>query len=150
VSSTLVRPTRRTLERGWWNPRIGYSRLSHARTGRRRDVEPVRRVSSVAIGPVQPSPTPRHHPGHCSTIPGVVGVQDDKTSPRPLLCDRRPSVSSTLELTHERRQRRRSHTTTLITAPGRIQDLQRRSARSKIRQDDRHLCGTVHHTTTCS
>jgi hypothetical protein len=103
VPPTLVRPARRTLERGQWNPRTGYSRLSHARTGRRRDVEPVRRVSSIAIGLMQPSPTPRHHPGHCSTIPGAVGVQDNKTSPRPPLCDRRPSVSSTLELTHERR-----------------------------------------------
>jgi hypothetical protein len=100
---TLVRPERRTLEKGRQNPRKGYDRLSRARTGRRRDVGPVRRVSSVVIGLVRPSPPLRHHPDHCSAIPGAVGAQDDKTSPRPPLCDLQPSVSPTLELTHARR-----------------------------------------------
>jgi hypothetical protein len=50
----------------------------------------------------RPSPLLCHHPGHYSTIPGAVGARDDKTSPRPLLCDLQPSVSLTLELTYER------------------------------------------------
>jgi hypothetical protein len=61
------------------------------------------RVFSVTIGPVWPSPPLRHHPEHYSTIPGAVGAQDDKASPRPPLCDLQPSVSPTLELTHARR-----------------------------------------------
>jgi hypothetical protein len=61
------------------------------------------RVFSVTIGPVRPSPPLCHHPDHCSTIPGAVGAQDDKASPRLPLCDLQPSVSPTLELTHARR-----------------------------------------------
>jgi hypothetical protein len=99
----LVRPARRTLERGRQNPRKGYECLSHARTRRCCDVEPLRRVFSVTIGPVRPSLMLRRHPEHCSTIPGAVGTKDDKTSPRPPLCDLRPSVSPTLELTYARR-----------------------------------------------
>jgi hypothetical protein len=53
--------------------------MSRTRTGRRRDVGPVRHVFSVTIGPVRPSPPLRHHPEHCSTIPDAVGTQDDKT-----------------------------------------------------------------------
>jgi hypothetical protein len=83
VLPTLVQPARRTLERGWRNPRKGDGRLSCARPGRCHDVEPVRHVSSVTISPVRPSPLPRHHLEHCSTIPDAVGVQNDKTSPRP-------------------------------------------------------------------
>jgi hypothetical protein len=93
---------RHTLERGRQNPRKGYERLSHARTGRHRDVGLVRRVSSFTISPVQPSPSLCHHLEHYSTIPGAVETEDDKTSPRPLLCDLQPSVSPTLELTHAR------------------------------------------------
>jgi hypothetical protein len=70
VPPTLIRPARRALERGRWNPRKGYGHLYRAR---RRDVELVRRVSSITVSPVRPSPLPRHHPGHCSTIPGAVG-----------------------------------------------------------------------------
>jgi hypothetical protein len=104
VPPTLVRPARRALERRRWNPQKGYGHLYRAR---RRDVELVRRVSSITVSPVRPSPLPRHHPGHCSTIPGAVGVQDDKMSPRPPLCDRRPSISPTLEMTHARRPEER-------------------------------------------
>jgi hypothetical protein len=53
--------------------------MSRTRTGRRRDVGPVRHVFSVTIGPVRPSPPLRHHPEHYSTIPDAVGTQDDKT-----------------------------------------------------------------------
>jgi hypothetical protein len=49
--------------------------------GQRRDVGPAGPVTSVAIGPVQPSPLSRHHPGHCITIPhcGGTGRQDAAT-----------------------------------------------------------------------
>jgi hypothetical protein len=103
VPPTLVRPVWRTLERGRQNPRKGYGRMSRACTGQCCDVEPMRRVSSVATGPVRPSPPLRHHPEHYSTIPDAMGAQDDKTSPRPPLCNLQPSVSPTLELTHARR-----------------------------------------------
>jgi hypothetical protein len=66
--------------------------------GRRRDVGLVERVPSVNSGPVRPSPPLYKHPEHCSTIPGAVGAQDDKTSPYPLLCKLQPSVSLALEL----------------------------------------------------
>jgi hypothetical protein len=107
VPPTLVWPTRRTLERGWRSPRKGDRRLFCARPGQRRDVGPVRRVSSITIGPVQPSPPSRHHPWHCSTIPDAVGVQGDKTPPRLLLCPLRPPVSSTLESVYRRRPNRK-------------------------------------------
>jgi hypothetical protein len=97
VPPTLVRHARCTLERGRRNPRKGYVLLPHARTGRRHDVRLVERVSSANFGPVRPSPPLYCHPGYCSAIPSAVGAQDDETSPRPLLCFLRPSVSSTLE-----------------------------------------------------
>jgi hypothetical protein len=99
VSPTLVRPARRTLERGRRSPRRGDGRLFHAHPGPRCDVGPVKRVSSVTISPVQPSLPSRRHPEHCSTIPDVVGVRSDKTLPRPLLCPVRPPVSCALEST---------------------------------------------------
>jgi hypothetical protein len=100
---TLVRPTRRTLERGRWNPRKGDGRLFHACPGLCRDVRPVGRVSSVIINPVQPSPPSRRHPGHCSAIPDAVGLRSDKTPPRRLLCALRSPVSCTLESAYGRR-----------------------------------------------
>jgi hypothetical protein len=103
VLPTLIRPARRTLERGRRNPQKRDRRLSHARPGRHRDVGPVRRVSSVTISPVRPSLLPRCHPGHCSAIPDVVGIQDDKTLPCLLLCALRPPVSRTLESAYRRR-----------------------------------------------
>jgi hypothetical protein len=68
----------------------------------------VRRVSSVTINPVRPSLLPRRHPGHCSTIPDIVGIQDDKTPPRLMLCASRPPVSRTLESAYGRRPDRKS------------------------------------------
>jgi hypothetical protein len=65
------------------NPREGYGRLPRARTGRRRDVRPVERVSSVTVNLVRPSPPLCHHPEHCSAIPGAVGTQGNRTSPHP-------------------------------------------------------------------
>jgi hypothetical protein len=97
VPPTLVRSTLRTLERGRQNPRKGDERLFHACPGPRRDVGPVRRVSSVTICPARPSPPSRRHPGHCSAIPDAVGARGDKTPPRPRLCPLRPPVSCTLE-----------------------------------------------------
>jgi hypothetical protein len=103
VPPTLVRPARRTLERGRRNPRKKDGRLPHARPGRCRDVGPVRCVPSVTISPMRPSPLPRRHPGYCSAIPDAVGVRDDKTPPRLLLCTLRPPVNRTLESAYGRR-----------------------------------------------
>jgi hypothetical protein len=108
VLPTLVRPVRHTLERGRRSPRKGDGRLSRARPGRRHDVGPVGHVSSVTISLVRPSPLPRHHPGHCSTIPDTMGIQDDKTLPRLPLCALRPPVSRTLESAYGRRPNRKS------------------------------------------
>jgi hypothetical protein len=80
------------LEGGRRNPRKGYECLPRTRTGRRRDVGLVERVSSANSGPVRPSPPLYCHPGHCSAIPGAVGAQDDETLPRPLLCILQPFV----------------------------------------------------------
>jgi hypothetical protein len=77
--------------------------LFRAHTGPRRDVGPVRRVSSVTIGPVQPSPPSRRHPRQCSAIPDAVEARGEKTPPHPLLCPVRPPVSYTLESAHGRR-----------------------------------------------
>jgi hypothetical protein len=81
-ATTPVRPMRHTLERGRRSPRREDRRLRHARTGQRRDVRPAGPVTSVAIGPVRPSPpspTPsralHHHPQHC----GGTGRQDAAT-----------------------------------------------------------------------
>jgi hypothetical protein len=103
VPPTLVRPARDTFEGGWRNPRKGDGRLFRARSGQRRDVGPVGRVSSVTIGPVRPSPPPRRHPGHCTAIPDAVGVRSDKTPPRLLLCTLRPPVGCTLKSAYGRR-----------------------------------------------
>jgi hypothetical protein len=102
VLPTLVRLVRRTLERGRRNPRKGDGRLFRARPGQHRDIRPVRRVSSVTIGPVWQSLPPRRHPGHCSAIPDAVGVRGDKTPPRRLLCTLRPPVIRTLESAYGR------------------------------------------------
>jgi hypothetical protein len=154
-SVTLCRPLpyglhAEPLKRGRWNPRKGYGSPPRARTGRRRDVGPVERVSSVTVGPVRPSPPLYHHFEHFNDIPGVVGAQDDKTLPHPLLCNLQPSVSPTLELTHGHRPNRRlphhyhpNHSWTgtgLATTP----------ARSEIRQDDQQLHVTARHTAICS
>jgi hypothetical protein len=72
VPPTLVWPARHTLEKGRWNPRGDNAQLLRASTGRRRDVRPVGAVTSVAIGPVRPSPSLRRHPSHCITIPDAV------------------------------------------------------------------------------
>jgi hypothetical protein len=101
VPPTLVRPTRHTLEGGRRSPRRRDGCLFRARPGPHHDVGPVKRVSSVAIGPVRPSPPSRRHPGHYSAIPDVVGARGDTTLPHPLLCPVRPPVSCTLKSAHE-------------------------------------------------
>jgi hypothetical protein len=125
---TLVRPARRTLERGRRSPRKGEGCLSRAHPGRRRDVRPVRRVPSVTIDPVEPSIPARRHPGRCNTIPYAVEVRDDKMPPRLLLCAFRPPVNRTLESAYGRR-------------PGK--KLPHRHPRSRSWAD------TVHATTLC-
>jgi hypothetical protein len=81
-----ARPAHRTLEKGRQNPRREDARLLHARTGRRRDVRSVGAVTSIAIGPVRPSPPSRRHPSHFITIPDAVAACDDRTPPRQPLC----------------------------------------------------------------
>jgi hypothetical protein len=96
------------LEKGRRNPRKGYGSLPRARAGRRRDVGPVERVSSINSDPVRPSPPLCSHPGHYSAILGAVGARDDKTSPSPSMYILRPSVSYTLEPAYGRRLKRKA------------------------------------------
>jgi hypothetical protein len=138
------------LETGRRNPREGYERLPRARTGRCRDVGPVEHVSSVTVNPVQPSPPLWHHPEHCSAIPGAVGTQGDNTSPRPSLCNLQPSVSLTLELTHRQRPNKMLSQHHPLNHSWTSTRLSMTPTRSKIRQDDHPLRGTVHHTAICS
>jgi hypothetical protein len=94
VPPTPIRPTCVTLEEGRRSPRREDERLLHARTGLRRDVRLVGAVTSVAIGPVRPSPPSRRHPGHCTNIPDAVGACGDRTPPRRRTASRqrRPQV----------------------------------------------------------
>jgi hypothetical protein len=105
----FVRPMRRTLEGGRRNPQKGDGRLLRARPGQCRDIRPVRRISSVTIGPVRPSPLPRRHPGHCSAISNVVGVWGRQDAATP----------ATMHLTASRRLHPRvsDRTTTKREAP---------------------------------
>jgi hypothetical protein len=50
VPPTPVPLPRRPLGRGRWNPRKGYDHLPRIRLGRRREVRPAERVSSVTFG----------------------------------------------------------------------------------------------------
>jgi hypothetical protein len=114
------------LERGQRNPRKSYSRLSRARPGRRHDVGPVERVSSVTSSLVWPSLSLCHHPGHCSTIPGVVKARDDET-PAARCCASYGLPSAAPSSQHTDRDRTGgSHATTLKATPKRVQDSPRR------------------------
>jgi hypothetical protein len=95
---------RRTIpsKKGRRNPRREDTRLLLARTRRHRDVRPVRAVTSIAIRPVRPSPSPRRHPGHYITIPNAVEACGDRTLPRQPLCLVRPYVNNTLESSRRR------------------------------------------------
>jgi hypothetical protein len=154
-SVTLCRPLSyglhvAPLERGRWNPRKRYGRQPRTGAGRRRDVGPVEHVSSFTSGPVQPSPPLCHHPGHCSTIPGVVEARDDETPPRSLLFIPQRFTSRALESSYERRRngnlphsypRSRSWTSTGLTMT---------PVGSKILQDNHQSCDTVRHAAICS
>jgi hypothetical protein len=138
------------LERGRRDPRKRYGRQPCTRAGSRHDVAPVGRVSSVTSGPVRPSPPLCHHPRHCSTIPGVVGTRDDKTSPHPPLCILRPSVSSTLKLAYRRRPDGKlphDHPRSLSLVSTRLATT---PDGSKNRKDDHQFVSTVHHAAICS
>jgi hypothetical protein len=106
VPPTPVQPTRRTLEKGRRSRRREDERLLHARTGLRRDVRPVGAVTSIAIGPVRPSPPSQCHPDHCTNIRDAMEACGDRT-PRLLLCLVRPHVNGTLESSHGRPSNRR-------------------------------------------
>jgi hypothetical protein len=52
-------------------------------------------ITSIAIGPVRPSPPSQRHPGHCINIPDVVGACGDRTPatvPHTASRQRRPRV----------------------------------------------------------
>jgi hypothetical protein len=118
---TPVRPTRRTLERGQWSPRREDGRLLPARKGLRRDVGPAGPVTSVAIGPVRPSPLSQHHLGHCITISYTVG--DGATRRRHAGCCAPcglPSVAPSSQCMDDD-QTGDPYTATLEAAPGCIQ-----------------------------
>jgi hypothetical protein len=76
VPPTPVRLTHRYLEKGQRSPRRRDGRLLHARTGLCRDVGPAEPVTSVAIGPVPPSPPSRRHPRCCGSM-----RREDTTTP---------------------------------------------------------------------
>jgi hypothetical protein len=141
VPPTLVRPTRRTLEKGRQIPQRGDERLLHARTGLRRDVRPVgghlRRHRPCATIPATASPSPtlweraatgRRHAGYCASY-GLTSTAP--SSPH-------AGGHWTGDL----------HVATLEAAPGRAQDAPWRPARSKIHQDGRLLRGAIRHSST--
>jgi hypothetical protein len=132
------------LERGRWNPRKGYGRLPRARSGQRRDVGLVERVSSITSGPVWPSPPLCRHPRHYSIIPDTVGAWDDGTPPCPPLHFLLPFVSPTLERAYRREPTRSSRTITLEAAPGWAQDSPRRPPGARFSRT------TIKSTTLCA
>jgi hypothetical protein len=72
VPHTPARQAHCTLKKGRRNPRRDNAQLLCVRTGRRRDVRPVGEVTSIAISPMRPPPSPRRHPDHCMTIPDAM------------------------------------------------------------------------------
>jgi hypothetical protein len=78
--TTHSRTAHRTLEKGRRNPRRDDAQLLCARTGRRRDVRPVGAVTSVAISPVRPSPSPRRHPATASPYPTLWNMRRQDTA----------------------------------------------------------------------
>jgi hypothetical protein len=138
------------LERGRPNPRKGYGRLSRARTGQRRDVGLVERVSSITSGPVQPSP-------RCATIPSTAApspvLWEPGTTrhhhPRHWASSGLPSATPSNQQTDGNQSGRHPHShprsrswvgTGLATTP----------AGSDIHQDDHQLHDVVCHTAMCS
>jgi hypothetical protein len=113
------------LESGQRYPRKGYDHQLRARPGRRHDVRPAERISSITSatsGPVRPCPALCHEFRHCKAIPNTVGTQVDGTSPRLPLCSFRSPVSQALELVYRRRSDKDSSATTLEAAPGPTQE----------------------------
>jgi hypothetical protein len=95
------------------------------------------------------------HPRHCSATPGTATTY-------PTLLERTgtgrrhahhcaaygPPVVGTLESARGGGRTTNHYATTLEAAPVRAQDAPRRPDWSRIRQDGRQLCGTVHHAST--
>jgi hypothetical protein len=118
--------------------------------GQRRDVGPAGPVTSVAIGPVRPSPpfpTPpralHHHHQHCGG--------GDRATRRRHVCYCAPcglpSAVPSSQCT-DGNQTGDPYIATLEAAPGWIQGTPRCTARYKIRQESRLLRGTVCHAST--
>jgi hypothetical protein len=93
------------------------------------------------------------HPCHCTTIPSTAAPSPTLWEPRVTrhrhdrycMTSNPPSAWPSSWHTDDD-QTRGFHSATLEVAPGRAQDSPRRSARSKIRQDDQQLHDTTHHT----
>jgi hypothetical protein len=100
----------------------GGGRLLHARTGLCRDVRLVGAVTSVAIGPVRPSPPPRRHPGHCIPVPDAVEAYGDRTPPLQPLCLVRPTSTAPSSLHVDGPRTDNLYAATLEAAHGRAQD----------------------------
>jgi hypothetical protein len=148
VPPTLVRLTHRTLERGRWNPRRGAATCSTLA----QDYV----VTSGQRGRSPPSPSVLcGHPRHNDTIPGTA-------PPSPTLwgygTTRRSHANCcapyNLPSAAPPNQRAGGHrtsvpyTATLQAAPGQIQGMPRRAAKSEIHQDGRLLHDTIRHTST--
>jgi hypothetical protein len=138
------------LERGRWNPRKGYGRLPRARSGQRRDVGLVERVSSITSGPVWPSPPLCRHPRHYSIIPDTVGAWDDGTPSCPPLHFLLPFVSPTLERAYRREPNKKLSHHHPRSRPWVGTGLATTPARGEILQDNRQLHDTVRHAAACS
>jgi hypothetical protein len=132
VPPTPIRPPHRTSRKRTTEPSKEVRTSTLHRAGRRCDVGLVGRISSITSGPVQPSLPLYHHPRHCSTILGDVGARDDKTSPHPLLCILRPSVSRTLESAYRRRPNGKLPHDHRQAASGQVQDSPRHMARARF------------------
>jgi hypothetical protein len=128
VPPTLVRLTRRALERGRRNPRRGDERLFHACPGLRRDVRPAGPVTSVAVGPVRPSSPSNTIPGTASPSPTLWGY--GTTRHRHASCCAPyglPSAAPSSRHTDDD-STEDFNTATLEAAPGQTQGMPRRSA----------------------
>jgi hypothetical protein len=149
VPPTFVWLTRRALERVRRNPRRGANTFpmftqDYTMTSGRRERS-------------SPSPALCGHPRHYNATPGT-------TAPSPPLLRRTGTghrharhcasydLPSTAPSSRPAGRGRTStlYATTLEAAPVRAQNSPRRPNRNMIRQDDRQLLGTVHHTSTRS
>jgi hypothetical protein len=136
------------LERGRRHPRNVYGHQPGDSPRQRRDARMIDYVSSVTSGPTRPSPSPRHHPGHCKAIPNTVGAQADGTPPRQPLCNsgspRQPDPRAGVRTTTKRELQRDHPRNRPWTSRGAFTT----HARAEIRQDNHQITSTVRHAAT--